>query len=103
MLFFRGREEQESRQDRAAEVHALQGDLRGRVGSHVPRSERPFTQHLHARREQIGTVHTFLARQALSFLCPLKALPKKNISNIWQVQFSVDGNFRRIFSDSLFF
>jgi hypothetical protein len=59
MLFFSGREEQESRQDCAAEVHALQGDLRGRVGTHVPRPERPFTQHLHARREQIGEVHTY--------------------------------------------
>jgi hypothetical protein len=73
MLFFRGRKEQESRQDCAAEVHALQGDLRGRVGSHVPRPERPFTQHLHTRREQIGEVHTFLSRQTLTFLCPLKA------------------------------
>jgi hypothetical protein len=56
MLFFRGRKEQESRQDCAAEVHALQGDLRGRVGSHVPRPERAFTQHLHARREQTGKI-----------------------------------------------
>jgi hypothetical protein len=37
-------------------VHALQGDLRGRVGSHVPRPERAFTQHLHARREQTGKI-----------------------------------------------
>ncbi len=79
MLFFRGREEQESRQDCSAEVHALQGDLRGRVGSHVPRSERAFAQHLHARREQIGKVHTFLSRQALTFLCPLKTQTKKKI------------------------
>jgi hypothetical protein len=56
-IHYRRRQEQKSRKDSAAEVHPLQGDLLRSLGPHVPRPERPLTQHLHSRGEQGGKLH----------------------------------------------